>query len=221
MGKSHNVQQGDTLVSLALQYGFRDYRAIWDHEDNRELREKRPDPQILYAGDVVAIPDKDVQKTACATGRTHRFVLKAEPVFVRLHLKDEEGVPVAGHRFLLTVGGKRIEGVTSPDGLLHEEVPAASKDGELALWLRDDGEPFIWNIKVGHLDPPETPSGVQARLNNLGYNAGDVTGAMNEQTVAALRRFQERLGYAHPTGELDERTLAGLRTMHEPAHGGR
>lgn len=216
MAKTHQVKQGDTMVSIALRYGFRDWRAIWSHPDNWKIRAARPDPQILYEGDEVIVPDKDVQKTACGTGSTHRFVLKAAPVFVRLHLKDEEGQPVADHRFLLEVGGRSIEGRSGPDGLIHEEVPPESHEGKLTLWLREDGAPFTWKVKIGHLDPADTISGVQARLNHLGYHPGEVTGEMNEQTAAALRRFQERLGYKVPTGDLDERTRRGLREMHEP-----
>lgn len=41
MAKYHTVQQGECFSSLASKYGFKDYRSIYDHSENAELKEKR------------------------------------------------------------------------------------------------------------------------------------------------------------------------------------
>lgn len=88
-----------------------------------------------------------------------------------------------------------------------------------------------FNLRIGRLDPildlapaPDDKfvPGVQQRLNNLGYNAGPVTGVMNDATRAALRRFQAR---CNVTGEVDSsgkpipgpQTLEWLEKIHDRA----
>jgi peptidoglycan hydrolase-like protein with peptidoglycan-binding domain len=52
-------------------------------------------------------------------------------------------------------------------------------------------------------------SGVQARLNNLGYGAGPCDGVLGQRTRAALRLFQEDQEI-DVTGEPDRATLDEL-----------
>lgn len=56
---------------------------------------------------------------------------------------------------------------------------------------------------------PATLRGIQQKLNQLGYDAGHVDGAMGPQTQSALRNFQEATGI-EPTGTLDFLTLSAL-----------
>lgn len=58
MAETHTVAQGDTLISIAHQYGFCDWKTIYFDGSNSELREQRPDPMVLAPGDEVHIPDK-------------------------------------------------------------------------------------------------------------------------------------------------------------------
>lgn len=52
----HTVKAGECLSSIAASYGFRDYRTICDHPSNAAFRAKRPNPNLIYPGDVVMIP---------------------------------------------------------------------------------------------------------------------------------------------------------------------
>jgi hypothetical protein len=65
----------------------------------------------------------------------------------------------------------------------------------LRVWLIDDDpDPHIdRELAIGHLDPIGLVSGVQARLQNLGYPCA-VTGESDETTLAALRIFRARNG---------------------------
>ncbi len=64
------IRQGDHLAHLAHKFGF-DPQAVWQDGSNDELREARPDPNILCPGDVLYIPDPvDASSCATPTGRS-------------------------------------------------------------------------------------------------------------------------------------------------------
>jgi len=71
-----------------------------------------------------------------------------------------------------------------------------------------------YDLELGRLDPVDKISGVQARLNNLGFDCGRVDGVMNTETKEALQAFQVTVGLP-PTGELDSATKAKLYEGHE------
>lgn len=54
----YTVQSGDWLQKIAEQHGFESWRDLYDHEDNAAFRAKRPDPNKIYPGDIVMIPDR-------------------------------------------------------------------------------------------------------------------------------------------------------------------
>jgi N-acetylmuramoyl-L-alanine amidase len=47
-------------------------------------------------------------------------------------------------------------------------------------------------VNIGHLDPINQMSGIQGRLNNLGYNSGPVDGIRGPITTAAVKAFQKK-----------------------------
>lgn len=71
MATTHTVQEGESLVTIAKQYGFLNWKTIFDDPANAELRKTRPTPNSLVPGDVVAIPDKKPKKVNVATTREH------------------------------------------------------------------------------------------------------------------------------------------------------
>jgi N-acetylmuramoyl-L-alanine amidase len=191
MATSHTIVQGECLSSIAEKYGFASWRAIYDHFSNADFRKARPNPNIVYPGDVVSIPDKQVKSVKLATGAAHVLRIKREPCHLRIIVRDEEGQVLAGKKFQLTVKGQIQEGMTSDKGLIEKPVPAGAEQGELAVWA--DGEarpPDEWTVNLGHLDPINTLSGIQARLNNLGYECGEVDGIDGPDTQQAVRAFQ-------------------------------
>jgi hypothetical protein len=208
----HTVSRSDTLFTIARQYGFRSWRGIYEHPNNELLRQRRPDPMVLAPGDAVFVPDKEPSEFNTATGRTHRFRLHAPKCFVSVQLQDEMGAPYGSCKYELKLADQTLQGVTSETGLVSHEVGHDVTEAELTLWIdpEDPTEVSRWTLEIGALDPIDTVSGVQSRLNNLGYQAGEVTGAMNDATHAALRDYQRSLGHRSPTGELDEQTRRAL-----------
>ena len=61
MGKNHYVEQGEYLAQIARSYGFVDYNTIWDAPENQGLKDKRKNPNILFPGDKLFIPDKETK----------------------------------------------------------------------------------------------------------------------------------------------------------------
>jgi N-acetylmuramoyl-L-alanine amidase len=66
---------------------------------------------------------------------------------------------------------------------------------------------------LGDLDPVQEVSGVQGRLNNLGFPCGPVDGVLGSMTQAALRAFQAHVGI-DPSGEVDTQTRERLVAEH-------
>lgn len=208
----HDVKQGDSLSSIADQYGFF-WETLWNHPNNAALRETRKSPNVLMARDRIFIPEKTAKEEAGSTGRTHTFRLKGIPVRLNYRLLDEEDQPRAGVRYTLSVDGKQVAaGITPADGLITAIISPRAKTAEVVVHAPEGEE--IYQFDIGHLNPSEFTSGIQARLKNLGYYAGEITGQMDEETGNALSHFQADAGLP-VTGELDEATKQALAGRHE------
>ncbi|HVK70297.1 MAG TPA: peptidoglycan-binding protein [Polyangium sp.] len=208
----HVVQQGECLSKIAARYGFGDYRVLYDHPDNAELKKKRVNPNVLEPGDRIVIPDKDLKvEEGLATGKLHRFRVRRPRKELRLKLEGHDGKPLAGAAYVLDVGGERHEGTTDGDGKLEQKVPVSETTGKLTIAGR------VLHLRLGHLNPLDAAdggiSGAQGRLSNLGYNPGPVDGVLGRRTRTALALFQhdEKLDV---TGKLDDTTKKKLEEKH-------
>lgn len=205
---NHEVEQGESVISLSEEYGFF-ADTIWNDPDNAELKKKRKHKNILMPGDVVVIRDVRMKEVDKPTAKQHIFRRKGIPALYRLQLFDLER-PRANQKYRLTVDGKLYEGRTDEHGVLEEKIPTHSKEGELVI----GPDNYTLLIRFGYLDPINEISGAQKRLNNMGYDCGAANGELNEATRAALTDFQRRFEL-ELTGELDQRTLKKLEEMHD------
>ncbi len=207
------VRQGDCLTKIAARFGFADYRVIYNHPDNAEFKKRRPNPDVIFPGDVLVIPDKEDKSVAVPTGGKHRFQVKRPPKRVlRIAFRTSEDQPLAGAGYTLSFGDQEIEGETDGDGVLEAEVP---HDLDRATLLIDGAE---HDLQVGSLNPITSApdggvSGAKARLANLGYDAPPVDGKMDVATAAALAAFQRDHGL-DPSGDLDDATRKKLQSVH-------
>ncbi len=214
----HRVAQGECFASIAHRYGYPDAATLFDHPDNADLKELRKTPYVLRAGDQIVIPEREEKwQEGCATGRLHTFRAKVPKVMVRWHLHEPQGgAPLADTKYLLRIAGVAdIEGTTDGDGLVEEEVPPNAQSAELFLFIggaETEAQALVLRVDIGHLDPIDEMSGVQARLNNVGFRCA-VTGALDEDTRRALAAFQEHEGL-DATGDVDDATRDKLRAHH-------
>jgi hypothetical protein len=215
MSTVHVVEQGDCLYRIAKQYGFADWRTIYDHADNDAFRAKRPNPNVIFPGDQIAIPDKDVKEVVLPTTAKHKLRVKRPKVMLRMQLMSEQGEPLAGKPFELAFGDDLHEGTTDGDGILEAKVKASDEQGELTVWGSGDreAERWHWHIRVGHLDPVEELVGVRQRLNNLGYYCAPTGDEPDDTLRYAVKGFQ-RLEGLEPTGEVDDATRGKLVALH-------
>lgn len=192
MGKYHTVEQGEYLAMIARNYGFASWKTIWDAAENQELKDKRKNPNILFPGDKVFIPDKETREETRATEKKHKFELQSEPLKVRIVLLGLKNKPLEGHECTLTVEGVSEKITTKADGKLEMTVSEKAAQGRLAD-LGRPGPQFRTErqipLRIGDLDPVDKVSGQIARLNNLGYGAGDIPDhAPTESEEEAVRK---------------------------------
>src|SRR5258708_39125129 len=100
MPLTHIVEQGDTIPSLAFQYGmFSD--TLWNHSENSSLRKLRKDPNVLLPGDKVFVPDKKLKQVDKADGARYRFKRRGVPMKFRVQLLDKDRKPRANLKYSL------------------------------------------------------------------------------------------------------------------------
>ena len=215
MSSIHEVAQGECLASIAADYRFSDWRTIYSHPENAELRRKRQNPNLMCPGDMVNIPPLDLGEKPCATDRRHRFLLLNQRALLRIVIEDEKGNVFSGKKYRLEIEGEIFQGSTAGDGLLEEEIPVNAQSGVLTVWLNDDDyDDCTWELAIGSLDPVDEISGVQARLNNLNFICGPVDGIVGPRTRAAVQQFQTRIK-ASPTGIIDAALISKLREAYD------
>jgi N-acetylmuramoyl-L-alanine amidase len=203
------VKQGETLASIAELYGFTDWSPIYNHGDNRELKKSRPNPFVLYPGDEVVIPELEKGEEGTPTEKRHRFRLKRRKRIFRIIIQNEDGEPEANEDWELDLGeGEPLIGTTDSDGRLETPIPYGPTEGI----LRVIGMEFA--VHFAGLDPVTRTTGVQQRLNNLGFGAGAEDGIIGRLTKLALLAFQRAAGLDE-TGALDDATRKALLEHHD------
>lgn len=189
----HIVKQGECLSSIAAAYGFADWHTIYDDPANANFRRKRPDPNLIYPGDELNVPDLDPGNKNCSTEKRHVFVLSNKPTYFNVRIQTSAKQALAQAAYQLKLDTTTLEGSSDDDGWIKVEIPPLSELGTLTLWPEpaDKDHQFQWNVKLGHLDPLETTTGVKARLSNLGYDCGEVNDQQDEFYDSAVRQFQQ------------------------------
>lgn len=203
----HIANQSDCISSIAEHYGHF-WKTIWDHPENGELRKEREDPNVLRAGDQVTVPAIRQSHESGETDQIHRFRRRGVPVLLRLRFLDE-GQPRSDVEFVANVDGAFTSGRTDTDG--HIELYVSPRARIAKITLREDDIEDRYEIEIGRLEPADSPGGVRARLENLGYDCRDGSA---EHMEDALSEFQLANGL-DGTGELDDATCEALLNAHQ------
>jgi N-acetylmuramoyl-L-alanine amidase len=168
-----------------------DEEAEEDYEEGYGGFEQDPESYSLQS-----VPDEKEH----IESNEHRGNFSVEPCAALPYLLDIEGQPV-------------VQGETTSEGFIEFRAYPDAREARLVI---DPGTPReeTFYVEVGYLDPISEVSGVQARLNNIGFNCGSVDGSIGPRTADALKRFQADVGL-EPNGELDGSTRDKLVEAHE------
>lgn len=218
MGTVYSVRQGDYLARIANEQGFSDWKTIWNHSENKTLRDTRKDPNVLFPGDKLYIPDKDEKFESSSTDNAHRFVKKCSKLKLVIFLEDLYVNPLSDAEFQLVIDGETVDKTADNKGKLEHEIGPTVEFAKIII--RHGGSALneeIIDIKIGHLDPAEGVSGQCGRLNNLGYFCGPIDAAEPEENkrllVSAIEEFQCDHGLS-VDGICGPITQAKLREIH-------
>jgi|SRR5437867_3865176 len=216
MGEMYTVKQGDFLSKIAAKFGFANAMTIWDDPQNAKLKKERKNPNVLFPGDVLFIPDKKQKQESGPTEQRIRFELKGSKVMLRLVLEDAFNKPIANAPCELAVEGETHKLVSDGKGKIEKEIPKSAEKATLVI--KDPKTPIndqIIPILIGHLNPVDKLSGQKARLNNLGYFAGPLDKEDENLFRSAVEEFQcEHMGKAAVDGKCGPKTQAKLLEVH-------
>jgi hypothetical protein len=209
--KKYTVKQGDCISSIAFEHGFFP-DTLWNDPMNSQLKQDRQDPNVLMPGDQVYIRKLEPKKALGATDKRHPFRRKGVPekLQVQFLLADK---PRAHQAYDLNIDGDRSRGQTDADGRITISIPPNAKTGT----IRFKDPETQYQLNLGHLDPITEITGIQGRLQNLGFYSGPLDGQMSQALIQALRDFQAaQEPNQEPSGNLDQQTQKQI----EDAYGG-
>jgi len=191
MSTIHTIKQGEHLFRIAEENGFHDYHIVWDHPQNAELKKARENPNVLFPGDQVFIPDPELREESRSTDKNHKFQVNVETLQLRLVLEDIYEKPIADAPCDLLVEGDLHKLTSNGRGLVELQISAKAENAVLVI--KSDQTPFQdveLPVKIGHLNPIDTPSGQLQRLNNLGYYRGAFGLPDPQELQSAIEEFQ-------------------------------
>ena len=198
--KKHVVNQGECISSIAFDHGLLP-ESIWNDPQNEPLRTSRENSNSLLPGDVVFIRDKNPKYEAVATQKRHRFRRKSVPEKLVIRFMRNRK-PRRDERYEIDIDGRKTEGVTDGEGCLHALMPPDARIARVKFLKLKDQHVF----KLGHLNPVTEISGIQGRLQNLGFYFGESDGKTSDALTEAIRDFQAVYSAAEVTGALNEKT---------------
>lgn len=228
----HTVKQGDCISSIAEDNGLF-WETIWNDPENAELKRLRKDPNVLFPGDEIFIPDKREKTENCATEEKHRFRKKNVPAYLNLRLIDLDEKPRCGLEYIMDIDGDIHEGTTDEEGCIHTVISPGAKRALLKVFpykrqnkdvdnqvysgpepeeVEDQQDYEEYEINIGCLDPIDEVKGVQERLQNLGYSVEIKGQEQDEKFKESLLLFQDK-HQLQKTGRVDPDTVRKLEEI--------
>jgi len=196
VSETHTVVQGEHLSGIADQYGFSNYLTIWNHPQNAALKSLRKNPNILFPGDQVFIPEREVKKESRPTDKSHKFKLPAGPLTLRIVLVRIYDKPYANTQCVLRMGATLANLVSDGTGKVEQVIDKSLVNASLLvkdqIVLKTTTVPVEREIqlRVGFLDPVEEKTGQRARLANLGYYRAAIEPGDDDEFLSAVEEFQ-------------------------------
>jgi N-acetylmuramoyl-L-alanine amidase len=219
----YTVRQGDYLAKIAKDHGFANWRTIYDDSHNQGFKQKRPNPNLIYPGDQLFIPEPQPKTVQVQTNQLRRFTLTKDVVSLYLNLVDAQRNALDILKYeLSTIQETMTRKKSDPgweslgQGVVQETFGRPETRATLKVWTTNEAATnpdFTYTLMIGHLDPIEQITGVQARLNNLGFDCGAVDGNCGPRTQDALKAFQKSYGLT-VSGQPDGPTRDKLKAVY-------
>jgi hypothetical protein len=203
----YTVQQGDTILALAVKHGLDTWEDIVNASENASIKDTLADPGILKPGISLFIPNKILKQQPSAIDAKHPFKVGVPSAWLRLALKNADGTALGSCAWEIDVG-KTPTGTTAADGIIEVAVPVDTKSAKLKV-TGPNQELHEWQLKVGWMDPLTEDSGVLSRLTNLSFG-------VKTDLAASVKAFQERVGLT-VTGMPDDDFRTKLKSYYDPA----
>jgi len=70
VSKTYLVRAGDTLSGIAQTNGYKSWRDVYFHPDNQAFRTKRPNPNLIFPGDMLILPNAGPSAPPASLGWT-------------------------------------------------------------------------------------------------------------------------------------------------------
>jgi len=233
----HIVRPGECLISLAARYG-QSVESIWNHPDNRTLRDGGREPELLKEGDEVTLETAAPRGNQIDAQQRHTFGAEVPAAWLRLRLvepvyeheehhdeperrqegsdvhyeaprpPDQRSEPLAHVAYRFELGGFQVEGETDGDGVISERIPASAGSQGTLIVRPGQAKSSRLRVLLGYLDPVGEPSGVAQRLRNLGYGPARGDDGLRDG-LAAFQRAHE----LEESGAFDTATKQKLTDM--------
>jgi hypothetical protein len=160
------IKQGDHLALLAYKFGF-DADTVWNDPKNAQLRQLRPNRNLLWPTDILYIPDQNVPPVMknLTTGTTNSFVSTAPMTTLSIAFVGSTPTSYASRAYTIQELDQLTGLATDGNGVAKFQVPVTLQIATLVF--SDTGESYAFSI--GEMDPINTLSGIFKRLQNLGY----------------------------------------------------
>lgn len=154
------VGDGDCILSIAKALGVRDYKTLWDA--NGTLKAKRPNPNMLVAGDTVEEPPK-TKKDVKKSGKKWEFTVTAsKPASLRLVLLGPDAKPLAEAAWALSEPVVK-NGTTGPTGEIKvDDLPVDAKKGVLKVTPKAAAPSTSSTSTVASSGPPPYPPPIKS-----------------------------------------------------------
>lgn len=217
MGAFHVVRDGEHLSSIAAQFGFSSIKPILDDPQNSDFKKQRPNPNTLFPGDRIFIPDRELREESGPTEQKLRFVKDVATLHLQVKVLDLSERPLEGPCQL--VAGLEPIPMEEQNHIFKTPIGNDVKDARMEFTqpVPENKAVRRFPVFVGGLHDVKESSGQQQRLNNLGYFAG-----FSEKSTAqfkwAVEEFQadhlKECGLAKPTGDCDAKTQKALVKAH-------
>src|SRR5689334_13015270 len=152
MPTKHIIKQGECLSSIARDYGFDDWKKIYDDPANSQFKENHPNPNLIFPGEELTIPDLDPGGVSGSTEKKHKFEIKLDHTKLRIVVQDMQDKAFSSKPYKLTLGSlPPLKGNTDGDGLIEVEIDPKLQSGKLEVFIHGQNEPpVIWNLLIGH-----------------------------------------------------------------------